>query len=116
MGRIGKFLEYLRGDKFDNVQVDIGGGDNRTAQIFAGVGDDSQPLSTDYALTIDIPGAGRKAVIGWIDPERTNTSAAGARRFYSRKPDTGVIASELILGNDGAVTVKKRQRFDDAGC
>ena len=40
------------------------------------------------------------------DQKNQNTSAPGARRFYSRDPESGSIVGEIILGNDGTITLK----------
>ncbi len=109
MGRIGKILEYLRGEFFDQVKIDIGGGNNSTAQIFTPVGDDSQPLLTDLAISISVPQSGRRIVVAWVDQKNPNISEPGARRSYSRDPDSGDIVAEIILGNDGTITMKNEK-------
>lgn len=104
MGRIGKFLEFIRGDVFDSLKSDIGGDDIHTSQIFASVGEDSQPLATDYSVSVSTPGSGKRAIIGWIDSKNKNKSNPGAKRQYSRDSEGNVVA-EFILDNDGSVTV-----------
>ena len=73
--RIAKLLLFTRTTsndaKVSDVEVDIGGGDNRTAQHFSDPGDDSFPLKTDFVLTHDVPRSGSKAAAGYLDPVNT---------------------------------------------
>ena len=108
MGRVGRFLQFIRGSKVDSLKNDIGGGDNHTSEIYAPLGEDAQPLSTDYCITVSTPGSGKRAVIGWVDPKNQNTSKAGAKRQYSRNA-TGKIVAEFILDNDGTVNMKNNK-------
>ncbi|MBW1725988.1 MAG: hypothetical protein JRJ62_00120 [Deltaproteobacteria bacterium] len=108
MGRIAKVLSFLRltrrDAKVSDVKLDTGGGANITAEHFSSPGDDSFPLTTDYAITVDIPRSGGGVVVGYIDPINTSVALEGEKRIYARDPANGSIKVALRLKNDGAVT------------
>ena len=107
--RIAKLLSFVRtvvnGAKVTDVEVDIGGGDNRTAHHYSSPGDDSFPLTTDYALTSDVARSGSKAVHGYIDPINDPVSQEGDKRVYGRDPNTGAPVNQVWLKNDGSVLI-----------
>jgi len=106
--RIAKLLSFTRTTSNDakvtDVEIDIGGGDNRTAQHFSAPGDDSFPLITDYVLATDTPRSGSKAAVGYIDPVNTPKADKGDKRIYGRKAD-GTPVNEVWLKNDGSVLI-----------
>ena len=111
MGRIGQIIEFfrsIRGDaKFDELKIDLGGGDNATAEVFRSAGEDSQPLPTDYVFAAENETRnGGFAVVGFVDPKNEGLAGPGAKRTYSRDPETGDIVAEVFLDNDGTVTTK----------
>lgn len=107
MSCIAKLLSFVRGTSNEanvsDVKVDIGGGDNRTAQHFSNPGDDSHPLKTDYVLTSDIPRNGVKAAHGYLDPVNEGVAQEGDKRIYGRDKDTGVTVNEVWIKNDGSI-------------
>ena len=88
MGFIGRVLSFVRvtryGSKVSDVKSDTGGGDIRTAQHFAPVGDDSYPLAGDYEYLGAAPQRGRVAVLGYVDPKNESKASAGEVRRYAR--------------------------------
>lgn len=109
MGRIARVLAFLRvtrnNAKISDVKVDSGGGANITAEHFAPVGDDSYPLKTDYALTVDTRRSGGEAVVGYSDPLNTPKAEEGDKRIYARDPSDGSVVIEVWLKNDGTGTM-----------
>ena len=107
--RIAKLLSFVRtlsnDAKVTDVEIDIGGGDNRTAQHFSAPGDDSFPLTTDYPLSADVSGSGKKAVHGYIDPINDPVALEGDKRVYGRDPATGAPVNQVWLKSDGSVLV-----------
>lgn len=107
--RIAKLLSFVRtesnGAKVTDVEVDIGGGDNRTAQHFSAPGDDSFPLTTDYVLTSDVARSGSKAAHGYLDPVNDSVAQEGDKRVYGRNAGTGAPVNQVWLKNDGSVLI-----------
>ncbi len=105
MGGIGRLLSFLRtsrnGAKVSDVKLDRGGGANITCEHFAGAGDDSFPLTTDYPFTADQPRGGGEAVVGYLDPINTPKAQEGDRRIYGRDAATGAAVVEVWLKSDG---------------
>ena len=108
MGRVAKVLSFLRvtsnGAKVSDVKIDSGGGANITAEHFAPVGDDSFPLTTDYALSVSTRRSGGEAVVGYVDPINTPKAEEGDKRIYARDPSDGSVVVEVWLKNDGTAT------------
>lgn len=104
MGRIARILSFLQternGAKQSDVKVDRGGDDNRTAIHFTDPGDDSQPLTTDYVLVVNVGPTGSDAVAGYLDPVSAPKSSPGDKRIYARD-SSGATVVELWLKNDG---------------
>lgn len=104
MGRLAKLLSFTRivknGAKVNDVKVDPGGGPNITAEHFAPIGEDAHPLVGDYVVTNDVNGAGREAVVGYVDPLNNTKAQPGDKRIYARDED-GVVIVEVWLKNDG---------------
>ena len=109
MGRVAKILSFLRltrnGAKVSDVKTDTGGGVNITAEHFADAGDDSFPLTTDYALNIDVPGSGNEATVGYLDPINTPKAEAGDKRIYARDASTGAVVVEVWLKSDSSAII-----------
>jgi hypothetical protein len=105
VGRIATILSFVRalanGAKVSDVKTDSGGGANITAQHFSAPGDDSHPLTTDYAVTVDVPRTGSEAAVGYVDPLNTPKALEGDKRIYARDKGTGAVVVELWLQNDG---------------
>ena len=106
---IAKLLSFVRteanGAKVTDVEIDIGGGDNRTAQHFSAPGDDSFPLTTDYALTADVARSGSNAAPGYLDPVNDPVAQEGDKRVYGRNPADGSPINQVWLKNDGSVLI-----------
>jgi len=106
MVTIAKILSFVRavtnGAKISNVKIDLGGGENKTAQHFSAPGDDSFPLITDYVLAADVPRNGGKAIVGYVDPINDPVAQEGDKRIYARDPATGVAVVSFWLKNDGS--------------
>jgi len=109
VGRIAKILQFVRvvrndiaSSKVSDVTVDVGGGTNVSAENFAGAGDDSYPLLTDYALIVPVP-SDRDACIGYVDTKNTPKALEGDKRIYSRDPGTGNVIAEVWLKADGTI-------------
>jgi len=110
MGLIAKILSFTRtvrnSANVSDVKIDPGGGPNTTADHFGPAGDDSFPLKTDYAVTVPIPGSGREAVVGYVDPVNVPVAAEGDKRIYARDPATGAVVVEIWLQNDGMAVME----------
>ena len=106
---LAKVLSFLRtarnGAKVSDVKLDPGGGDNITGVHFADPGDDSHPLTTDYAATTDVPGSGAQAPVGYADIVNEPKAAEGETRKYGRDPATGLYVNEVWLKADGSVII-----------
>lgn len=113
LAKVLSFLRTLRNEAWvSDVKVDRAGGDNRTPEHYADPGDDSFPLSGDYAATGNFEGNTRSAVIGYLDPVNEPKAAAGDKRIYARDASTGVLIVDFWLKNDGtAITENKNGRI-----
>lgn len=109
MGRIAKILSFLRVTRRDakvsDVKLDTGGGANITAEHFSTPGDDSFPLTTDYAIVVDIPRSGGGVVVGYIDPVNAPVALEGEKRIYARDPADGSIKASMRLMNEGSIQI-----------
>lgn len=88
-----------------DVKTDPGGGANITAQHFSDPGDDSHPLTTDYAALIDVEGTGREAAVGYLDPINEPKAQPGDKRIYARDAASGAVVVEVWLQNNGTGTM-----------
>ena len=106
MGLIAKLLSFTRRDvdgvKLSDVKVDPGGGANITGEHFAGAGDDSHPLDSDYAAVMPIRRGGGAIVVAYADPLNEPKAAAGDKRIYGRDA-AGAAVNEVWLKADGSV-------------
>ena len=109
MGRIAKVLSFVRavrnGAKVSNVKVNPGGELNITSEHFSPIGDDAHPLTSDYAVTNEIPRSGGEVVVGYLDPLNTSKAGPGDKRIYARDADDGSVVVEVWLKNDGTAIV-----------
>lgn len=109
MGRVAKILSFVRalrnGANITNVKTDTGGGVNKTAEHFANPGDDSFPLTTDYALNVDVAGSGNEAAVAYLDPINEPKATAGDKRIYARDADSGVVVVEVWLKSDSSAII-----------
>lgn len=105
MGIIGKLLSFTRATRDNAKQADIKiatSGDTLTAQYVQGAGDDAVPLPGDYPLCVRIERAGRVVVVGFVEPDATQTAQAGERRMYARDGDRAEVV-QIWLKNDGTL-------------
>lgn len=118
MGRIAKFLSFVRfdrnGAKGAEVKLDPGGGQNITTPHFSAPGDDSFPLPQDIVATTIIPGSGKEAAIGYSDTLNAGITVAGEKRIYGRDAD-GVIVNSFHLKADGSVLLSNAEGFASLG-
>ncbi len=109
MGLIAIVKSFTRavrnGARLSDVKVDPGGGANITGEHFADPGDDSHPLTTDYALLVKTRQSGGLAPSGYADPVNTPKAAAGEKRIYGRDPSTGLVVNEVWLKADSSVII-----------
>ncbi len=105
MGIISKVLSFLHteenSDKVTEVTVDPGGGANVSGIQYSPVGEDSQPLKGDFAVSVRIPGTGVSVVVGYLDSKNEQKSGAAEKRIYARDSG-GDSVVELWLKNDGS--------------
>lgn len=108
MAALNVILSFLRtirnGARVTDVKVDPGGGFNRTATHSAPPGDDSFPLLEDQAVSVDVGGSGRQAIVGYMDVKNVPVAAAGEKRIYARDGDGATIV-EIHLKADGEVVL-----------
>jgi len=124
MGLIAKLLSFTRvtrrGAKMSDVKVDPGGGPNITPLHYSAPGDDSFPLTTDYAVASKITNSGGAAVVGYLDPINDAKSLEGDKRIYGRDPATQLGVNEVWLQSDGSVVVSNANGSvvlrQDGGC
>lgn len=109
MGGLAKILSFVRttrnGAPVSDVKTDPGGGANVTAEHFGPAGDDSSPLPGDFVYLGGVPRTGGRAALGYLDPGNTPQAGAGEKRIYARDPNTGAVAVELWLKNDGSAVL-----------
>ena len=107
MVRIAKVLSFFRTDrggvKLSEVKLDPDGGSNITADHFSSPGDDSFPLSTDFAVTVNVQGG--EAAIAYADSINEKESTEGDVRKIGRDPSTGFSVNQVWLKSDGSVVI-----------
>lgn len=113
MGRIvivENFARAMRqnGANVSDVIVNPGGGANITAEHFADPGDDSFPLTTDYAVAVQTIRKGGMALAGYVDPINSPKAQAGEKRIYARDSG-GASICEIWLKADGSILVSNDQ-------
>ena len=108
MGLIASVKSFTRravnGVRLSDVKVDPGGGANITGEHFSDAGDDSHPLSTDYAAAIPVRRSGGAAVVGYADPINDPVAGPGEKRIYGRD-SSGAAVNEVWLKSDGSVMI-----------
>lgn len=87
------------------VKIDPGGGAIVTAEHFADVGSDSNPLPGDEVALESSSGAGSAQVSGYSDTRNAGTSQPGEKRIYARNAQ-GTVVAELWLKGNGDVDVR----------
>ena len=106
-GRVAKVFAFVRdvvgGSIVSTVTGDPGGGANRSYQHFAGSGDDSQPLTTDFLVAVDTEREGAAVAVGYHDPVNAGIALPGEQRSYSRDPATGLVVGATIHTADGSI-------------
>ena len=93
------------GDEGPEVEVELGGEDFATADMYGPPGEDSPPLPDDEvaAISVDMDGDAL-ATVAYADAT-PRVAAAGEKRLYSRDSDGSIVAS-LHLKGDGSVTLE----------
>lgn len=108
MGLIALLLSFTRAERngviVSDAKIDPGGGPNLTSEHFAPSGDDSNPLPGDFVVTTTVPGSGRQAVVGYIDPNNAPITAPGEKRIYARNVSGATVVS-LWLKADGTAVL-----------
>jgi hypothetical protein len=108
MANINTILSFLRtlrnGTQVSDVTINPGGGFNKTADNFPPTGDDAVPLNSDYAVSVDVKGRGRQAIVGYLDPKNVPVAGAGEKRIYARDA-AGDLIVEVHLKADGECVV-----------
>lgn len=108
MGLISLVKSVFKSNKNDveyrEIKSDKSGGDNVSSEHFSNAGDDSQPLSGDYAVLLEIPRNGGMAAIGYIDPKNAPKAGDGEKRSYGRNAQ-GDEVNQVWLKSDGTVII-----------
>ncbi len=99
---IAEVIGFERSGPRETVQVDPGGGANKTADHFAPSGIDAPPLPGDFAAGTGSSGAGTAQVTGYSDPNNTRKALGGEVRLYARDAN-GVQVAEIWAKRDGTV-------------
>ena len=103
---IKSFIRTVRnGANVTDVKCDPGGGAISTKEHSSAPGDDSFPLLTDIAISVPVPGSGKEAVVGYLDPLNEAGAESGEKRIYSRQAD-GTIVADVFLKNDGTIVAE----------
>ena len=109
MGRLATILSFVRvtrnDAKLSDVEVDPGGGALITTEHVAPPGDDSFPLTTDYAATMGIDRTGGEVAVGYVDPVNDPVAQAGEKRIYGRDPSTGAPVNQVYLQANGDILI-----------
>lgn len=109
MGWIATVKSFIRTQRrnayISDVTVDVGAHENRQAEHYAPVGDDSVPLRTDFALAHKVTFSGRVAVSSYLDPINPPKAIEGDKRIYAREPSTGLAVTQIWLKSDGSATL-----------
>ena len=100
----GFFRTERNSAKVNDITVNPGGAANITAEHFQGVGEDSQPLESDFALLVRTVRKGSAAAVGFLDPINAGITGPGEKRIYARD-ENGDIVVELYLKNDGSAVL-----------
>lgn len=120
MGLIARVLSFLRdsseGDNYSEVKIDPDGtptdsgeeGPNLTGELFGPGGTDAPPLPQDYAVAVGVPGTGRVAIVGFLDPKNAGIAEGGEWRVYGRDAAGNPNGSEIYLKRDGSVVLSNQ--------
>ena len=109
MGRIVIIKDFARalrenGARVSDVIVDPGGGNNITGEHFSSAGDDTFPLTTDYAFAANNQRKGGSSIVGYIDPINIPKALSGEKRIYARDSNGDAIC-EIWLKADGSILI-----------
>jgi len=109
MGRIVIVRDFARaiheqGSNVSDVIVDGGGGENITAEHYADAGDDSYPLKTDYAITVNTKRKGGESIVGYADVINIPKAQSGDKRIYARDSNGDAIV-DVWLKADGSANI-----------
>ena len=108
---IKSFIRTIRNSaNVTDVKCDPGGGAISMKEHFSAPGDDSFPLLTDIAVSVPVPGSGKEAVVGYLDPLNEAEAESGEKRIYSRE-DGGAPAADIWLKNDGVAHINGSDDF-----
>lgn len=112
-GLIAKVLSFTRrvknGAHVSDVKVDRSGGDNATPEHFSSPGEDSFPLTTDYAALMPVGFGSRFVTVGYVDPINEPKALEGEKRIYARDPSDGSVSVEVWLKSDGTAVTENDQ-------
>jgi hypothetical protein len=110
VGLITRIISFVRtekgGDKLSELEVNTGSDALSTVPHFSDIGDDSNPLLTDYAITVPLPETGALAVVGYADPINPPKAEKGDKRIIARDQSTGLVTIEVWLKNDGSAIIE----------
>lgn len=81
------------------INIDFGGGDAHSAELYQGAGDDALPMQGDYVECEPGPESGTWVVVGVHDPRNAGKALPGERRLYVRDED-GNTVGELYASRD----------------
>jgi hypothetical protein len=81
------------------VKVDEVGGPLLTLDNYVPCGDDSPPLSTDFAAIKPATGRGNAQAVGYLDPQNKGKALGGEKRTYARNANGTVVAEIWAKGN-----------------
>lgn len=109
MGLLGILRRFARASVDDaedhgEATVDVGGGDNRTAQHFADPGVDARPLPGDFVAMLER--RREVAAVGYLDPAG-GVAGAGEIRIYARDGDGAIVW--VHLKSDGELHIENRE-------
>lgn len=104
MGRVGRFLSFIKGTGRNESRSDIGAGDIIEAVHFSPPGDDSPPMPGDYSANMENSPSGTFVAVGYIDPNNESSASPGEKRIYARGGD-GQQVSQVYQKNDGSVEI-----------
>lgn len=124
MGLIARLLSFTRTErgnsKLDDAKVNPGSGAILTAEYFTAAGEDANPLPGDYVAIVKIPGRGRGAAVGVVDPNNEQKALPGERRLYAREIGGDSVCEiwirqngQIVISNpNGAVTLQPNGTID----
>jgi hypothetical protein len=89
------------------VSVEEFRGDQRKAQVFGGVNEDSSPAKNTQTVDVQIGrDRGFLASIAYRNPKITPVANEGEKRIYSTNAEGDTVMSEVFMHDDGTIEVK----------